>query len=207
MVQRNPGRPKDLKKRQAILEAAKNLFLELGYDGSSMDTIAQHAGVSKLTVYNHFNDKAQLFGAAIEMVCEQRLPKQFYQINVNCDIQHALLNLGTAFLKMLYSAEAMKLTHLMSSLVSSNLELVHLFYRAGPERTRQNMYTLFAHIQQLQLLKIDNSQQAAELFVSLFTDCEYDRVIWKIREIPHPEEIEKMVTQRLTLFLRLYPQR
>ena len=55
-----PGRPKDMAKRQSILDVAKCLFLELGYEGSSMDSIALAAGVSKLTVYNHFNDKETL---------------------------------------------------------------------------------------------------------------------------------------------------
>ncbi len=52
-----PGRPKDLGKRAAILEAAKVLFIEQGYTGVSMDAIAAQAGVSKLTVYSHFGDK------------------------------------------------------------------------------------------------------------------------------------------------------
>ena len=51
-----PGRPKDQAKRLAILEAAKTLFMRNGYEGSSMDAIAAEAGVSKLTVYNHFTD-------------------------------------------------------------------------------------------------------------------------------------------------------
>ena len=51
------GRPKDLAKRQMILEAAKSLFLKQGFHGSTMNQIAQEAGVTKLTVYNHFQDK------------------------------------------------------------------------------------------------------------------------------------------------------
>ncbi|HWR81629.1 MAG TPA: helix-turn-helix domain-containing protein, partial [Pseudomonas sp.] len=39
------GRPKDPAKREAILDAAKRLFLQKGYDGSSMDAIAAEAGV------------------------------------------------------------------------------------------------------------------------------------------------------------------
>ena len=35
-----PGRPKDLAKRQAILEAAKNLFVRNGYTNTSMDAVA-----------------------------------------------------------------------------------------------------------------------------------------------------------------------
>ena len=69
-----PGRPKDLEKRAAILEAAMALFPERGYEGVSMDAIAQQAGVSKLTVYNHFADKEALFAAAVITCCEQQLP-------------------------------------------------------------------------------------------------------------------------------------
>ena len=47
-----PGRPKDLAKRRAILDAAKILFLSKGYANTSMDAVATEAGVSKLTVYS-----------------------------------------------------------------------------------------------------------------------------------------------------------
>lgn len=63
------GRPKDLEKRQRILNAAKQLFLQHGYHGSSMNQIALKAGVTKLTVYNHFQDKATLFSCAVEETC------------------------------------------------------------------------------------------------------------------------------------------
>ena len=52
----NVGRPKDDQKAYAILEAAGTLFLKNGMMGTTMDEIAQAAGVSKLTVYNHFGN-------------------------------------------------------------------------------------------------------------------------------------------------------
>ena len=61
-----PGRPKDLGKRAAILETAKEMFIEQGFNGVSMDGIAAGAGVSKLTVYSHFGDKETLFFEAIQ---------------------------------------------------------------------------------------------------------------------------------------------
>ncbi|WP_223237359.1 TetR/AcrR family transcriptional regulator, partial [Acinetobacter baumannii] len=42
---------KDLEKRARILQAAKAIFLKSGYHGTSMNLIAQEAGVTKLTVY------------------------------------------------------------------------------------------------------------------------------------------------------------
>ena len=62
------GRPKDMAKRQAILDAAKTLFLTKGYASTSMDAVASLAGVSKLTVYSHFTDKETLFSSGISTV-------------------------------------------------------------------------------------------------------------------------------------------
>ena len=73
-----PGRPKDMEKRAAVLEAAMALFPARGYDGVSMDAIAQAAGVSKLTVYSHFQDKDTLFVEAVKAVCEDMLPAELF---------------------------------------------------------------------------------------------------------------------------------
>jgi len=47
-------------KREAIVEAAKSAFQEFGVQATSMDRLAEIAGVSKRTVYNHFATKAEL---------------------------------------------------------------------------------------------------------------------------------------------------
>jgi len=47
-------------KREAIIEAAKRAFEEFGVQGTSMDKLAEMAGVSKRTVYNHFASKEEL---------------------------------------------------------------------------------------------------------------------------------------------------
>lgn len=204
MLNKVMGRPKDLKKRHAILEAAQELFLEFGYDGSSMEKIAKVAGVSKLTVYNHFQDKAQLFSAAIERACEERLPKQLFEIDTRHPEQ-ILLSLGCHFLNALYSPEAIKLHLLMSSLVHSNNELVEMFFSAGPKRTHQNIQELFEKLKQLNHMKIDNSEEAAQLFISLLTDTHYDHVLWNIKPVPTPHEIEQKVHQRLNIMFKIYP--
>ncbi len=53
-------------KRSAILDAATQVFLANGFDQTSMDVVAQQAGVSKTTVYAHFGDKVGLFHAVFE---------------------------------------------------------------------------------------------------------------------------------------------
>ena len=52
-------------KRNAIVDAAKRVFLRQGYTEASVDAIAVEAGVSKQTIYNHFGDKERLFHTVI----------------------------------------------------------------------------------------------------------------------------------------------
>jgi TetR/AcrR family transcriptional repressor of mexJK operon len=53
--------PRRFDKRRAILDAAAELFGELGFERASVDAIAAKANVSKPTIYSHFGTKEQLF--------------------------------------------------------------------------------------------------------------------------------------------------
>ncbi len=68
------------KKRLAVLDGAVRVFIESGYEASSMDRIAEEAGVSKRTVYNHFASKETLFQEVISAFLaerDQRKPIQY----------------------------------------------------------------------------------------------------------------------------------
>ena len=54
------------KKRLQILDTAEKMFYEVGVEHTTMDQLAAQAGVSKRTVYNHFENKDALFAAIIE---------------------------------------------------------------------------------------------------------------------------------------------
>jgi len=68
---RPAGRPKDPGKRTALIRAAARLFTCRGYGETSIEQVAQEAGVSKLTVYSHFEGKEHLFTEVIESKCEE----------------------------------------------------------------------------------------------------------------------------------------
>ena len=52
-------------RREAILEAAKDVFSEQGYELATMDDIAERARTTKRTVYAHFENKEGLFAAMV----------------------------------------------------------------------------------------------------------------------------------------------
>jgi len=61
-------RPRSLEAHEKVLSAALALFAERGIEATSMDSIAQASGVSKATIYNHWNDKEALLLEVMLMV-------------------------------------------------------------------------------------------------------------------------------------------
>jgi AcrR family transcriptional regulator len=69
---RRPGRRRDESKDDAILQATRELLAERGYDGMTMDAVADRAGAGKATVYRRWPSKVQLTIDAI--VCTPGIP-------------------------------------------------------------------------------------------------------------------------------------
>ncbi len=72
MKEWSPDHPKArlmTRKRGDILAAAKTAFLDTGYGGTSMESIARTANVSIMTLYRHAESKDDLFGAVISNAC------------------------------------------------------------------------------------------------------------------------------------------
>lgn len=51
--------------KEAILKAAGIVFAENGYEATSLEAIAAEAGVTKATVYYHFDSKEAIYGAVL----------------------------------------------------------------------------------------------------------------------------------------------
>jgi AcrR family transcriptional regulator len=59
-ARRGPGRPPDLKKRRAILEAAREVLAEVGYSSMTIDAVAQRAGSNRVMIYRVWDSKLAL---------------------------------------------------------------------------------------------------------------------------------------------------
>ncbi|HOV96406.1 MAG TPA: helix-turn-helix domain-containing protein, partial [Thermomonas sp.] len=129
-----PGRPKDMAKRAAILEAASKLFVQHGFSGVSMDQIAAEAGVSKLTVYSHFGDKDGLFIAAVRAHCEQGMPTNLFEPDPNQPLRERLTTIAHAFLAMVMAPEAIAGHRVLCSPQVADSSLSTMIWDAGPKR-------------------------------------------------------------------------
>ena len=201
-----PGRPKNLAKRAAIIQAAQKLFLQHGYEGSSMDAIAQEASVSKLTVYNHFTDKETLFCAAIEAKCEAQLTALFAN-PIDAAPSHLrdyLLEIAHGYQALVDSPESLALHRLMISQALSNPALSHLFYEATALHILEKMERLLTAIQQAKQLEIDNPRQAAEHFLSLLKSSRNLQLLVGYHPERALENVQQQIDASVDLFIKAY---
>ena len=199
-----PGRPKDLAKRQAILDAAKILFLSHGYANTSMDAVAAEAGVSKLTVYSHFNDKETLFSAAVMAKCEEQLPPLFFELPAGIAVEKVLLNIARGFHQLINSDESVNLHRLIMALGSQDPKLSLIFFEAGPQRMVQGMERLLTQIHDSGALSIDLPRNAAEHFFCLSKGAGNFRLVYGCGEPLGEEASESHVREVVGLFMRAY---
>ncbi|WP_338585010.1 TetR/AcrR family transcriptional regulator [Pseudomonas sp. MAG733B] len=199
-----PGRPKDLVKRQAILDAAKTLFLTKGYANTSMDAVAAEAGVSKLTVYSHFNDKETLFSAAVVAKCEEQLPPLFFELPEGVAVETVLLNIARGFHHLINSDESLNLHRLIMALGSQDPNLSLIFFEAGPQRMLDGMERLLSKVNESGVLSIDKPRNAAEHFFCLLKGAANFRLLFGCGEPLDDEAAESHVLEVVGLFMRAY---
>jgi TetR/AcrR family transcriptional regulator of autoinduction and epiphytic fitness len=81
---------KKSKKRVAILDGAIEVFIDMGYELASMDKIAETAGVSKRTVYNHFGSKENLFLVIVDDFLKKRQQLKVIKYDSNIALEEQL---------------------------------------------------------------------------------------------------------------------
>jgi AcrR family transcriptional regulator len=155
-------------KRQAIISGALTLFARDGYTRASLDAIAAEAGVSNRTIYNHFNDKADLFQAVIQESTQRVADTMTDLIDRHlgkiADLESDLADLGLAFLSLLTSGLA---PH-FALVRQINAETEHippaalkLWQDTGPGRVKRHLAGRLREIADRGQLHIDDPARAA----------------------------------------------
>ena len=203
----SPGRPKDLGKRAAILEAAKRLFSDLGFNGASMDQIAAGAGVSKLTVYSHFGDKEALFSAAVRAKCEELLPDGLFAEELKGPLREQLLAIANAFFALISSHEAISTQRMMMALGQADDPLRKLFWEAGPQRTQDAFATFLRSRIKAGELEIADVPCAARQFFALIKGDIHGRMVCGLCTLPPRNDVSAHIEATVDMFLRAYAVR
>lgn len=133
-------------KRQQILQGAMEIFLHQGYEGTSMDRVATAAGVSKITIYKHFEDKEGLFKALIEQIAAERFEQVCGALSLDEDPSQVLRQIANTILRLIASDEQyVAFVRLIVGESGRFPELAQLFVQALPQRVWQALSQYFAN--------------------------------------------------------------
>ena len=197
------GRPIDRSKRDAIVEAASRAFFSVGYAGSSIEQIAADAGVSKVTVYNHFGDKRALFAASVELECEKM--RGYFQIgNISPDqsVRERLTSIGHAMCAFLSRPEMVQFERRIAAETEYEPSIGRAFLEAGPWRMKAAFSAYLAHCSEREELHIKDPGLAAEQFVSMCKGMgDLER---RFGEPADPEMRDARIGSAVEVFLRAY---
>lgn len=203
-MQIHSGRPKDLEKRAKILQAAKSIFLKMGYHATNMNQIAKEAGVTKLTVYNHFQDKGNLFICAIEESCEESIRTKQFELTADSDFKQALQLMCQRALSIIYLPEALKLDCLLFELAAEQSPLTQQFFDASHTRMCHVWCDFFEQAIAFKFIQADAPLKQTELIISLMLGIRHQQVLLGLAPVPTADEIDQIIQHAIEIFLLKY---
>lgn len=191
-----PGRGPSLRKRQAILDAARTLFLQRGYAGTSMDDVAAHAHVSKQTVYLHFVDKTRLFAELItgDIADSETSTHPLIEAMPQRDhVERDLREFARPHLADVMQPELLRMRRVLIGEAERFPDLAEAWYKPGPMRSCAVFATWFESLDGRGLLRVSDLMLAAQHFnwlilsipVNMAMSAPLDGQLFTRRELNH----------------------
>ncbi|MEO1326928.1 MAG: TetR/AcrR family transcriptional regulator [Pseudomonadota bacterium] len=200
LIQNRVGRPKCDTKHEAILQAASELFMDIGYARTSMDAIAQEAGVSKQTVYSHFQNKDDLFRSCI-MAKVRAYGLDMQDAHPDLPLTTVLETIGRRLLDLLCDPGVVSIYKVLIGETKGFPQLSEAFWDNGPQATMDTLARCLAESRDPDYAPIDDPQRAAEEFLALVEGHYLMRLMMhSIEDIPEAEKtahLDRCVTQFL----------
>ena len=140
-------RVKTDERRNAIIEAATEIFAKVGYERASMAMIAERTGGSKTTLYGYFPSKEELFWAAMTGAMPERGEKTLQILDpANPDIASVLRRFGEAYLGIFASRAAIAVTRTGIAESGADRKLGALLYQRGPKHVFDALTRYFSSL-------------------------------------------------------------
>ena len=191
-----------------ILAAAEDAFLDHGFLGTSMDAVADLAGVSKQTVYSNFGSKEALFLRVVnEMTggAADTLSENEQVIDYPSSVREYFLEASEAQLTVVMTSRLMKLRRMVISEVERFPELGRELHRTGPQPSINKFSRAIDHYQKLnQLIACDPLMAAKRYNWLLMGEPVNSAMLLGDFGLPTKHEISAHAGECVDLFLRAY---
>ncbi|MDG4662969.1 TetR/AcrR family transcriptional regulator [Mycobacterium sp. 236(2023)] len=198
--------PRVTRSRELILTAAASIFLELGFQGVSVDQVAERAGIAKRTIYNLYGDKETLFRATILQsisVAEDFSGELVRHVRGVGDPLAELPEIAARLAESVLSDRVLPLRRLLVMESHRFPDLVTEYRRRAPEAVMHALAELFDDLVRQERLRPADPRLLAEHFAFLAFGADLDRGMFASQDIS-PSQIRDRALAGAEAFLRAY---
>ena len=192
-------------KRDAILQAAADIFHEQGFEGASMAGIATRVGGSKSTLYRYFSSKEELFVAVSHQAAKDQILPTLETLLASTDqeLGGVLRRFGETALAIVASEPAIKAMRTVIS-ESGRSDIGKLFYETGPQIAMHALAEFFRARMLAGTLRQADPHVAARHLIALFESETIFPCLMGIRSELSSAEIKGAVDRAVEVFLGGY---
>jgi AcrR family transcriptional regulator len=199
--------PPDTAKRRQIMDGARGIFLEQGFDAASMGEIARRAGVSKGTLYVYFQSKEELFQAIFQEESQAQSERMYALNPADHDVEAVMTRLGTAFAKFLCQPGRIPSTRTIIAIAARMPDLGRRFYDAGPAAGIARLSAYLDAQVATGVLDVRDTEVAAAQFLDSCHSTMFKPMMMADAPPPDDARIAHVVGIAVSTFLAAYTRR
>ena len=196
------------RKRQAVLHRARQLFLEKGYAGTSMDEVAALAEVSKVTIYRHFSDKHSLFVAVVaEAIDDAKAGSQTLvdQLGTSTDVERDLRDFARRHVALVTQPHLIQMRRMIIAEAHRFPDLAKAWHRIGPERGHATLASQIDRLVERGLVDAPDPLLAAQLLNYLILSVPLNEAMFTGRDKPYTRRyLNRYADEAVRVFLAAY---
>jgi AcrR family transcriptional regulator len=177
-----------------ILNAATDLFLEVGYEQTSIDAILLRSGGSKSTLYAYFPTKEDLFRAVIDSVVDNSDLGAALDISVNA--RFVLTEFAVSRQRVVLSPRHRAVIGLVIAERDRFPDLAQIYWERGPQRSGRQLITYLEALRNREILAVDDAEEAAEFFIGMIFQ-HWLRQLYYVNLPPPSEEVIRARAERV----------
>ena len=162
-----PKQKRGLQRRDTIIKSAAEVFLENGYEHTSVDAIVARSGGSRRNIYEWFGNKDALFAAVVGHLCDDLLISMSDHDFKNDDPEETLRIFGRVFVETLVSPPVIALYRLVIAESYRFPELSRIFYEAAPGAVITQMAAFLKVCNDRGTLNVEKPELTARILVEM----------------------------------------
>jgi TetR/AcrR family transcriptional repressor of mexJK operon len=196
-----PTRDQQEQRHEQLLNVALDIFLERGFEQTTIEEIATQVGMSKRTVYARYEDKGTLFKAAVRRAIERyTVPREALEAIATGDLESTLAAIARLRIANVATPIATKLQRVLSAQSFRFPELFMAAFEEGAGPTVSFLSDLFVRYSARGEINVTEPQRAATAFLSLVVGGPARVIVSGNKQ--DDAEIDRHIRFAVDLFLR-----